>query len=146
MLGVIVDVPMITLIALYKSPIMLFKGWNRLFRDLIGREGPFLETACVPFAGLAILLWPLAVAGSLVASFLSSFLLGGYASIVTYQVLLCLSFFPLADKVFLYSKHVCFAYIYMGNSLIFATSYCFNVSGVIDEVGFCLCCLLVGYL
>lgn len=84
-LGVIVDVPMVTLIALCKSPIMLFKGWNRLFHDLIGREGPFLETACVPFAGLAILLWPLAVAGSFVASFLSSFFLGGYAAIVTYQ-------------------------------------------------------------
>ena len=85
-LGILVDMPIITLIAVVKSPYMLFKGWNRLFHDLIGREGPFLETACVPFAGLAILLWPLAVGGAFVASFLSSLFLGGYAAIVTYQV------------------------------------------------------------
>ncbi|KAJ0972826.1 hypothetical protein J5N97_020785 [Dioscorea zingiberensis] len=84
-IGVIVDLPMITLIALCKSPYMLLKGWNRLVHDLIGREGPFLETACVPFAGLAIILWPAAVAGSVVASILSSFFLGGYAAVVTYQ-------------------------------------------------------------
>ncbi|KAJ6821329.1 putative membrane protein-like [Iris pallida] len=84
-LGIMIDMLMITLVALFKSPYMLFKGWNRLFHDLVGREGPFLETACVPFAGLAILLWPAAVAGAVAASILSSCLLGGYAAIVTYQ-------------------------------------------------------------
>lgn len=83
--GIMIDLPMITLIALFKSPYMLFKGWNRLFHDLIGREGPFLETACVPFAGLAILLWPAAVAGAALASILSSLALGGYAAVVAYQ-------------------------------------------------------------
>uniref|UniRef100_A0A1D1YR33 Putative membrane protein At3g27390 n=1 Tax=Anthurium amnicola TaxID=1678845 RepID=A0A1D1YR33_9ARAE len=85
MAGITVDFLMITLIALFKSPYMLFKGWHRLFHDLIGREGPFLETACVPFAGLAILLWPAAVTGAVAASILSSFFLGGYAAVVTYQ-------------------------------------------------------------
>lgn len=84
-LGIIVDMIMISVIALVKSPYMLFKGWSRLFHDLVGREGPFLETACVPFAGLAILLWPLAVVGAVMASFLSSLVLGGYAAIITYQ-------------------------------------------------------------
>ncbi|KAJ6842628.1 putative membrane protein-like [Iris pallida] len=84
-LGIMIDMLMITLVALFKSPYMLFKGWNRLFHDLVGREGPFLETACVPFAGLAILLWPAAVVGAVAASVLSSCFLGGYAAIVTYQ-------------------------------------------------------------
>ncbi|KVH92823.1 hypothetical protein Ccrd_005123 [Cynara cardunculus var. scolymus] len=68
LLGVVVDFPMISVIAAVKSPYMLFKGWHRLFQDCVGREGPFLETICVPFAGLAILLWPLAVAGALTSS------------------------------------------------------------------------------
>lgn len=84
-LGIVIDVLMITLIALFKSPYMLFKGWKRLFNDLVGREGPFLETACVPFAGVAILLWPAAVVGAVAASILSSYFLGGYAAVVTYQ-------------------------------------------------------------
>ncbi|KAL5998320.1 hypothetical protein ACLOJK_009260 [Asimina triloba] len=84
-LGVIVDMPMITSVAFFKSPYMLFKGWHRLFHDLIGREGPFLETACVPFAGLFILLWPLVVAGAVLASVLSSFFLGAYAAAIVYQ-------------------------------------------------------------
>lgn len=86
LLGIIIDTPVITLVALYKTPYMLFKGWHQLFHDLIGREGPFLETACVPFAGLAILLWPAAVIGALIASTLSCLLLGGYAAAVSYQV------------------------------------------------------------
>jgi hypothetical protein len=85
-LGITIDGFMFSLIALCKSPIMLFKGWRRLVQDLIGREGPFLETACVPFAGLAILLWPLAVLGSVIASMLSSIPLGAYGAVVTYQV------------------------------------------------------------
>lgn len=84
-LGFIVDFPLISLIALCKSPYMLFKGWHRLFHDLIGREGPFLETICVPFAGLVILLWPLAVAGAVLGSMVSSIFLGAYAGVVVYQ-------------------------------------------------------------
>jgi len=64
---------------------MLFKGWRRLFHDLIGREGPFLETMCVPIAGLVILLWPLAVAGAVIGSVVSSVFLGAYAGVVSYQ-------------------------------------------------------------
>ncbi|XP_027345536.1 uncharacterized membrane protein At3g27390-like [Abrus precatorius] len=84
-IGIIVDVPIISFVALCKGPYMLFKGWHRLFHDLVGREGPFLETICVPFAGLAILLWPLAVAGAVLASMLASFFLGTYAGVVAYQ-------------------------------------------------------------
>lgn len=65
---------------------MLIKGWHRLFHDLVGREGPFLETICVPIAGLAILLWPLAVAGAVLASMVASVFLGAYAGIIAYQV------------------------------------------------------------
>lgn len=85
-LGVLVDVPLISVIAIFKSPYMLFKGWHQLFHDLIGREGPFLETICVPFAGLAILLWPLAVVGAVLGSILATIFLGAYAGIVVYQV------------------------------------------------------------
>lgn len=65
---------------------MLFRGWHRLFQDCIGREGPFLETICVPFAGLAILLWPLAVAGAVLGSMVSGIALGLYAAVIVYQV------------------------------------------------------------
>ncbi|CAI9111171.1 OLC1v1011332C1 [Oldenlandia corymbosa var. corymbosa] len=84
-LGFLVDMPVISFIALCKSPYMLFKGWHRLFHDCIGREGPFLETICVPFAGLAILLWPLAVVGAVLGSIVSSIFLGAYAAVVAYQ-------------------------------------------------------------
>ncbi|CAH8386116.1 unnamed protein product [Eruca vesicaria subsp. sativa] len=84
-IGVIVDFPVISLIALFKSPYMLFKGWRRLFHDLIGREGPFLETMCVPIAGLVILLWPLGVVGAVLGSVVSSVFLGAYAGVVSYQ-------------------------------------------------------------
>ncbi|XP_028218759.1 uncharacterized membrane protein At3g27390-like isoform X1 [Glycine soja] len=84
-LGIIIDMPVISVVAIFKGPYMLFKGWKRLFHDLMGREGPFLETICVPFAGLAIVLWPLAVVGAVLASVLASFVLGGYAGFITYQ-------------------------------------------------------------
>lgn len=87
-----VDVVLITTVALWKSPYMLLKGWKRLFEDLIGREGPFLETVCVPFAGLAILLWPLAVVGGVIGAIVSSFFLGFYSGVIVHQVrhkLLC---------------------------------------------------------
>jgi hypothetical protein len=83
--GILVDSVMITLIAVYKFPVMLLKGWKRLIEDLVGREGPFLETACVPFAGLAILLWPLAVLGAFLASLISTVPIGAYAAVVAYQ-------------------------------------------------------------
>ncbi|KAK2647784.1 hypothetical protein Ddye_015273 [Dipteronia dyeriana] len=67
------------------SPFMLYQGWKRLLEDLIGREGPFLETVCVPFAGLAILLWPLAVVGAVTAAVISSFFLGLYAGVIVHQ-------------------------------------------------------------
>ncbi|XP_041007378.1 uncharacterized membrane protein At3g27390 [Juglans microcarpa x Juglans regia] len=84
-LGFIIDFPLISFIALCKGPFMLVKGWHRLFHDLIGREGPFLETICVPFAGLAILLWPLAVVGAVLASMVASIFLGSYAGVVVYK-------------------------------------------------------------
>ncbi|KAG1342234.1 putative membrane protein [Cocos nucifera] len=68
-----------------KSPYMLFKGWQRLLQDLISREGPFLETACVPIAGLAILLWPLVVVGSILLAIVSSIFIGLYGSVIVYQ-------------------------------------------------------------
>ncbi|KAK9074119.1 hypothetical protein SSX86_006716 [Deinandra increscens subsp. villosa] len=83
--AIAVDVPLITVMALYKSPYMLIIGWKRLLEDLIGREGPFLETVCVPFAGLAIILWPLAVVGAVVASFISSFGLALYSAMIVHQ-------------------------------------------------------------
>ncbi|XP_042485913.1 uncharacterized membrane protein At3g27390 [Macadamia integrifolia] len=85
LLAVPVDVLSVTAVALWKSPFMLFKGWKRLLEDLIGREGPFLETACVPFAGLAIILWPIAVVGAVIGAFISSFFLASYSGIVVYQ-------------------------------------------------------------
>ncbi|XP_058081330.1 uncharacterized membrane protein At3g27390-like isoform X2 [Magnolia sinica] len=84
-LGVLIDVPVITILVIYKAPIMLYKGWQQLFHDLIGREGPFLEIVCVPFAGLLILLWPMVVALAVLAGFCSSFFLGCYAAAVAYQ-------------------------------------------------------------
>ncbi|GFP83565.1 probable UDP-3-o-[3-hydroxymyristoyl] n-acetylglucosamine deacetylase 5 [Phtheirospermum japonicum] len=50
-----IDLRVITVIAVCKSQYMLFKGWHPLFHDSIGRESPFLETICIPFASFAIL-------------------------------------------------------------------------------------------
>lgn len=85
LMGLVVDVPLFTIIAVIKSPYMLFKGWQRLLHDLISREGPFLETACVPVAGLAILLWPLVVVGSILMAIISSIFIGLYGSVIVYQ-------------------------------------------------------------
>ncbi|GJV79924.1 uncharacterized membrane protein-like protein [Tanacetum coccineum] len=84
-LGVVLDFPVITVISVLKSPYMLLKGLHHLFQDCVGREGPFLETICVPFAGLAILLWPLAVAGAIIASMLSGIAIGLCATMIVYQ-------------------------------------------------------------
>lgn len=85
LLGLIVDVPLYTAIAVVKSPYMLFKGWQRLIHDLISREGPFLETACIPIAGLTILVWPIVVIGSVIMAIVSSIFIGLYGSAVVYQ-------------------------------------------------------------
>lgn len=84
-IGVPVDVLLVTAIALWKSPYMLLKGWKRLLEDLIGREGPFLEAVCVPFAGLAIILWPMAVVGAVLGAIVSSFFLGIYSGVIVHQ-------------------------------------------------------------
>lgn len=86
LIAVPVDVLLITAVALWKSPYMLFRGWKRLLEDLIGREGPFLETVCVPFAGLAIILWPLAVLGAVIGAIISSFFLALYSGVIVHQV------------------------------------------------------------
>lgn len=80
-----IDVLAISILALVKSPYMLLRGWHRLLHDLIGREGLFLETVCVPLAGLAILLWPLAVTGAVIAAIICSFFLGIYGSVIVYK-------------------------------------------------------------
>ncbi|GJN02774.1 hypothetical protein PR202_ga20158 [Eleusine coracana subsp. coracana] len=85
LLGLVVDIPLYTVIALIKSPYMLFKGWQRLLHDLISREGPFLETVCVPIAGLAILFWPLVVVGSVLLAIVSSIFVGLYGAVIVYQ-------------------------------------------------------------
>ena len=85
-LGLVVDIPLYTVIALIKSPYMLFKGWQRLLHDLISREGPFLETVCVPIAGLAILFWPLVVVGSVLLAIVSSIFVGLYGAVIVFQV------------------------------------------------------------
>ncbi|KAK3015772.1 LOW QUALITY PROTEIN: hypothetical protein RJ639_005427 [Escallonia herrerae] len=85
LIGLVVEIPLYTAIALVKSPYMLFKGWQRLIHDLFSREGPFLETACIPIAGLTIILWPLIVIGSIIMAVFSSFFIGLYSSVVVYQ-------------------------------------------------------------
>ncbi|KAI3915389.1 hypothetical protein MKW92_044317 [Papaver armeniacum] len=113
-LGLIVDVPMISLIVIYKAPVMLFKGWHRLVEDLIGRAGPFLEDVCVPFAGLLILMWPFIVLLSVLVGIISSFGFGGYAAVVAYQensttkglvyIIACLSLFDEYTNDFLFLR------------------------------------------
>ena len=85
-MGLILEIPLYTAIAIVKSPYMLFKGWQRLIHDLISREGPFLETACIPIAGLTILFWPLIVIGSIIMAVFSSIFVGLYGPIIVYQV------------------------------------------------------------
>lgn len=85
LLGLVVDIPLITIIAIIKSPYMLYKGWQRLLNDLIRGEGPFFESACVPIAGLAILFWPLVVVGSILLAIVSSIFIGLYGSVIVYQ-------------------------------------------------------------
>lgn len=85
-LGLIADTPLITLVALAKSPLLLFKGWGRLLHDLIGRHGACLEAACVPFAGLALILWPVVTVVAVLFAILASPILGLFGAVVVYQV------------------------------------------------------------
>ncbi|PIA46341.1 hypothetical protein AQUCO_01500101v1 [Aquilegia coerulea] len=84
-MGLIIEIPLYTIIAVVKSPYLLFMGWYRLTHDLISREGPFLETACIPIAGLTILLWPLVVVGSILMAIFSSFFVALYGAVIVYQ-------------------------------------------------------------
>ncbi|XP_020239715.1 uncharacterized membrane protein At3g27390 [Cajanus cajan] len=84
-MGLVIEIPLFTAIAIVKSPYLLFKGWFRLLHDLISREGPFLETVCVPIAGLTIFVWPLVVIASILLAILSSIFVGLYASVIVYQ-------------------------------------------------------------
>ena len=86
LLCLVVDIPLYTVIALVKSPYMLFRGWQRLLYDLISREGPFLETVCVPIAGLTILFWPLVVVGSVLLAIVLSIFVGLYGTVIVFQV------------------------------------------------------------
>ena len=86
LLWLVVDIPLYTVIALVKSPYMLFGGWQRLLYDLISREGPFLETVCVPIAGLTILFWPLVVVGSVLLAIVLSIFVGLYGAVIVFQV------------------------------------------------------------
>jgi hypothetical protein len=86
LLGLVADIPLITMVALAKSPFMLFKGWGRLLHDLVGRHGACLEAACVPFAGLALVLWPVVVVVSVLFAIVSSPILGLFGAVIVYQV------------------------------------------------------------
>jgi hypothetical protein len=83
LLGLIVDTPIISLVALAKSPLMLLKGWRQLILDLVGQ--PSSCVACVPFAGLAIVLWPLVVCATVLIAIFCSPFLGLFGAVIVYQ-------------------------------------------------------------
>ncbi|CAN6986376.1 unnamed protein product [Brassica oleracea var. botrytis] len=84
-IGLVIDIPLFTAIAVVKSPYLLFKGWYRLAQDAINREGPFLEIACIPVAGLTILLWPIIVIGFVLTTIFASIFVGLYGAVVVFQ-------------------------------------------------------------
>uniref|UniRef100_M4D286 Peptidase M24 domain-containing protein n=1 Tax=Brassica campestris TaxID=3711 RepID=M4D286_BRACM len=84
-IGLVIDIPLFTAIAVVKSPYLLFKGWFRLAQDAINREGPFLEIACIPVAGLTILLWPIIVIGFVLTTIFASIFVGLYGAVVVFQ-------------------------------------------------------------
>ena len=106
LLGVIVDTPAIGIVALFKMPIMLVKGWRRLLQDLVTRHGPCMEAACVPFAGLALVFWPFVVVAAAFTALICSPALGLYSAVVVYQVGLCclLSLFWICLKSYVYKN------------------------------------------
>jgi hypothetical protein len=83
LLGLIVDTPIISLVALAKSPLMLLKGWRQLILDLVGQ--PSSCVACGPFAGLAIVLWPLVVCATVLSAIFCSPFLGLFGAVIVYQ-------------------------------------------------------------
>lgn len=85
-IGLVIDIPLFTAIAVIKSPYLLLKGWYRLAQDAINREGPFLEIACIPVAGLTILFWPIIVIGFVLTTIFSSIFVGLYGAVVVFQV------------------------------------------------------------
>ena len=109
LMGLIVEIPLYTAIAVLKSPYMLFKGWFRLTHDLISREGPFLETACIPIAGLMILMWPIAVIGSVLLAIFSGLFVGLYAPVIVYQVR---SNFQIQNLLRIKSYRLCFSFFF----------------------------------
>lgn len=86
LMGLIVDVPLYTLIVMVKSLYMLFKGWFRLIHYFISWDGLFLKTACIPIVGLAIFLWPIIVIVSILGAIFSSFFVGLYGLVMVYWV------------------------------------------------------------
>ncbi|KAL1824319.1 hypothetical protein ACET3Z_011097 [Daucus carota] len=84
-LGLLVEIPSYAVIAIVKSPLLLLKGWHRLTHDLLHREGPFLETGCIPIAGLSIITWPIIVVGHIAMAILSSIFIGLYGAVIVYQ-------------------------------------------------------------
>lgn len=111
-LGLVVEIPLYTAIAVVKSPYMLFKGWHRLIHDLVSREGPFLETACIPIAGLTIIMWPLIVIASILMAIFSSFFIGLYGAVIVFQVCLyshtnipCLKLSNLLETDLIFNLH-----------------------------------------
>ena len=162
--GILVDVPVFTLISLYKAPILLIKGWQRLLHDLIGREGPFLETVCVPFAGLLIVLWPLIVLLATSVGILSSLGFGFYAAVVAYQVLQgvskdfkrnalrvrlmsCFFFFLLSCIVIVIRKiqqrEGFFMHLLLYPYLMSTPMICFTCEKALASPGMCLCLLIL---
>ncbi|KAJ7565735.1 hypothetical protein O6H91_02G072700 [Diphasiastrum complanatum] len=85
LLGLLIDVPIIGLLALLKSPLMLIKGWGKLLKNFITTHGTCTKAVCVPFAGISIILWPLVVVSGFLCALMSSFLLGLYGAVVVYQ-------------------------------------------------------------
>lgn len=113
---------------------MLIKGWKRLLEDLIGREGPFLETECVPFAGLAIILWPLAVVSAVIASVICSIFLGLYSGVVVHQVFINLFIFSHCFPIINFDSDRLSAYC----SLLIFLNISYLVVGRLCQNGTCI--------
>ncbi|CAK9197786.1 unnamed protein product, partial [Sphagnum troendelagicum] len=85
LLGMVVDMLLISSVALAKSPLMLLKGWKQLTMDLLGQQGSCADAACVPLAGLAILLWPLVVCATVFTAMICSPFFGLFSAVIVYQ-------------------------------------------------------------
>jgi hypothetical protein len=85
LLGMVVDTLLISSVALAKSPLMLLKGWKQLTMDLLGQQGSCVDAACVPLAGLAILLWPLVVCATVFTAMICSPFFGLFSAVIVYQ-------------------------------------------------------------